>query len=126
VQIDADPVRVELAYRREKNVGDGRVLPLWSGLHRSGRPRADLALVFSRVQEFRSQAGPPFREVARCLKPLSRLLLAEYVPPAPPAAAESRESFPALLSGFDPDFHVCRIVTIPGTRRQLVLFRSLE
>jgi hypothetical protein len=145
VAFDIDPAAVERNYLRERDGGDGRILPLlldlmnptpglgWAGVerepwHERGRPDAVMALAL--VHHLAIAGNVPLVDIARLFAGLARWLVIEFVPRSDSQVqrllGSRRDIFPRYdEAGFEAEFgrgfRVLRTEQLPGSERRLYL-----
>ena len=145
VAFDIDPAAVERNYLRERDGGDGRILPLlmdlmnptpglgWAGMerepwHERGRPDAVMALAL--VHHLAIAGNVPLVQVARLLAGLAPWLIIEFVPRSDSQVqrllGSRRDIFPhydeaGFEAGFGQAYRIARSEPLPGSERRLYL-----
>jgi hypothetical protein len=145
VALDEDPGCVEMLYRREREAGEGRLLPLvvdlaapspalgWAHEERSAladRGPADLLLALAIVHHLAIGRGIPFAQIAQYFARLGRTLIIEFVPGDDPLAQPLLQRAPDHAAGytqqafedaFARQFRIEESVSITDSMRSLYL-----
>jgi hypothetical protein len=119
IMYDADPVAVELAYRREKQTGAGHVLPLFMDFGASTlsleRPKADVVMALAPLRHLKLDAHAPWSRIAEFISRLGRAALVEVA---------DEDSSDAFLRAFAAYFRLRERVRVPRTNSQLCFFAT--
>jgi hypothetical protein len=120
---DADPVSVELTYRREKENGAGRVLPLFMDFGASTlsleRPKADVVMALAPLRHLKldthRDTHAPWSRIAEFISRLGRAALVEVA---------DEDSSDAFLGAFSAYFRLRECVRVPRMNSQLCFFAT--
>lgn len=141
VAMDGDPAAVEILYRRLKQQGERRILPLWIDLTNPSpslgwahaerdslmnRGPTDCILALALIHHLAIANNLPLESIARMFSDLARHVIVEFVPKSDPQAQRllvsrkdifpnyRRDTFEAVFSRF---FRTIHAVQIAGTDR---------